>query len=168
MKGALEWGVFRDHGCMERLVAFRIQYFLHRMYDKMIWHLYCTQLMPLNSTQGYFWNAMRKEIHLSEPKHVTVEMYCKTPVAHCHITLLFIRHHSLNEHVQSVTYCFGEETRIFQQHYLTHWGRDKMVAVSQTTLLITFSWMKMLDFLLRFHWSLFLRVQLTIIQHWFR
>ena len=28
--------------------------------------------------------------------------------------------------------------------------------------------MKMLEFRLRFHWSLFLRVQLTIFQHWFR
>ena len=51
---------------------------------------------------------------------------------------------------------------------LTHWGRDNMAAVSQTTLSNAFSWMKMLEFRLRFHWSLFLRVQLTIIQHWFR
>ena len=51
---------------------------------------------------------------------------------------------------------------------LTHWGRDKMVADSQMTLLNAFYWMKMLEFRLRFHWSLFLRVQLTIIQRWFR
>ena len=51
---------------------------------------------------------------------------------------------------------------------LTHWGRDKMDAVSQTTLSKAFSWMKMLEFRLRFHWSFFLRVQLTIVQHWFR
>ena len=51
---------------------------------------------------------------------------------------------------------------------LTHWGRVKMDAVSQTTLSNAFSWMKMLEFRLRFHWSLFLRVQLTIFQHWFR
>ena len=51
---------------------------------------------------------------------------------------------------------------------LTHWGRHKMVAVSQTTLSNAFSWMKMLEFRLIFHWSVFLRVQLTIIQHWFR
>ena len=51
---------------------------------------------------------------------------------------------------------------------LTHWGRDKMAAVSQKTLSNIFSWMKMLEFRLRFHLSLFLRVQLTIIQHWFR
>ena len=36
---------------------------------------------------------------------------------------------------------------------LTHWGRHKMAAVSQTTLSNAFSWMKMLEFRLRFHWS---------------
>ena len=50
---------------------------------------------------------------------------------------------------------------------LTHWGRDKMAAVSQTTLSNAFSWVKMLEFRLRYHWSLFLRVQLTF-HHWFR
>ena len=40
--------------------------------------------------------------------------------------------------------------------------RKKMAAISQTTVLIAFSWMKMLEFRLNFHWSLFLRVQLTI------
>ena len=51
---------------------------------------------------------------------------------------------------------------------LTHWDRDKMAAISQTILSNAFSWMKMLEFQLKFHWSLFLRVQLTIFQHWFR
>ena len=51
---------------------------------------------------------------------------------------------------------------------LTHWGRDKMATVSRTTLSNVFSWMKILEFRLRFHWSLFLNVQLAIIQHWFR
>ena len=51
---------------------------------------------------------------------------------------------------------------------LTRWGRDKMAAISQTALSNTFSWMEMLEFRSKFHWSLFLRVQLTISQHWFR
>ena len=51
---------------------------------------------------------------------------------------------------------------------LTHWGRDKMAATFQTTFSNAFSWMKMYEFQLRFHWSLFLRVQLTIFQHWVR
>ena len=37
-----------------------------------------------------------------------------------------------------------------------------------TTFSNAFSWMKMYQFRLRFHWNLFLRVQLTISQHWFR
>ena len=36
-----------------------------------------------------------------------------------------------------------------------------MAAFSQTTLSIAFSWMKMLEFRLNFHWNLFLRVWLT-------
>ena len=51
---------------------------------------------------------------------------------------------------------------------LTHWGRDKMDGISQTTFWGAFSWMKMCEFRLNFHWILFLRVQLTIFQHWFR
>ena len=50
---------------------------------------------------------------------------------------------------------------------LTHWGRDEMDAISQTTCSSAFPWMKMFEFWLKFHWSLFLRVQLTIIQHCF-
>ena len=51
---------------------------------------------------------------------------------------------------------------------LTHWGRDKMDAISQKTFSSAFSWMTMLDFRLKFHWSLFLRVLSTILYHWFR
>ena len=50
---------------------------------------------------------------------------------------------------------------------LTHWGRDQIDAISQTIFSNAFSWMKVFKFRLRFHWSLFLRVQLTIFQHWF-
>ena len=51
---------------------------------------------------------------------------------------------------------------------LTHLPLDKMVAISQTTFSNAFSWMKSFVFWFEFHWSLFLRVQLTICQHWFR
>ena len=51
---------------------------------------------------------------------------------------------------------------------LTHWGRDKMDAILQTIFSNAFSWMKMLQLQLKFHWSLFPRVQLTIFQQWLR
>ena len=50
----------------------------------------------------------------------------------------------------------------------THWGWGKNDTILQTTLWNAFSWMKMFAFQLKLHWSLFLRVQLTILQHWFR
>ena len=50
--------------------------------------------------------------------------------------------------------------------WLSDWGQYKMVTISQTTFSNTFSWMKMYEFRLRFHWILFLRVQSTIFQHW--
>ena len=43
-----------------------------------------------------------------------------------------------------------------------------MDAISQTTFSNAFSWMKMCEYRLKFHWRLFPRVQLTISQHWFR
>ena len=51
---------------------------------------------------------------------------------------------------------------------LTYWGRDKMADISQTTFSNVFSSMKMFEFRLKFHWSLFLSVQLKVVQHWFR
>ena len=41
-------------------------------------------------------------------------------------------------------------------------------AILQTTYSNAISWMKMFEFWLKVHWSLFLKVQLTIFQHWFR
>ena len=43
-----------------------------------------------------------------------------------------------------------------------------MDAISQTTFSNAFSWIKMFEFRLKFHWSLFPGVQLTIFQQWFR
>ena len=57
--------------------------------------------------------------------------------------------------------------RVWAGFKLTHWGRDKMDAITQTTFSSAFFWTKMFDFWLKFHWSLILRVQSTIFKHWF-
>ena len=44
----------------------------------------------------------------------------------------------------------------------------QMAAIFQTTFSNAFSWMKIYQFRLRFHWSLLPRVKLTIIHSWFR
>ena len=51
---------------------------------------------------------------------------------------------------------------------LTHWCRGKMAAIFQTTFSYEFSWMKIFESWLKSHWSLFLRFQLTLFQHWLR
>ena len=45
---------------------------------------------------------------------------------------------------------------------------DKMAPISQTIFSDAYLWMKSSVFWLKFHWSLFLRVELTIAQHWLR
>ena len=52
--------------------------------------------------------------------------------------------------------------------FLTHWGCDKMAVILQTIFSNAFSWVKVFELWLKFHWSLFPRVQLTTCQHWFR
>ena len=69
---------------------------------------------------------------------------------------------------ESHLYLTGATAAELPRHLLTHWGRDKMAAISQTTVLNAFSWTKAYQFRLRFHWSLIPRVQITIFQHWFR
>ena len=65
--------------------------------------------------------------------------------------------------------CVGNPSdTVFTGYIFTHWGRDKMAVIFQTTFSNAFSWMKTFEFRLRFDWNLFLRFELTIFQHWFR
>ena len=57
---------------------------------------------------------------------------------------------------------------VIQTWILAHWGSDKMATISQTSSLNAFSWMQTYAFGLRLRWSLFLNIQLTILQYWFR
>ena len=65
--------------------------------------------------------------------------------------------------------CYDEIhcTKPFWDIYVfRHWGQDKMKALSETTVSNARYRMKMFEFQLIFCWSLFLRVQLTILLHW--
>ena len=50
---------------------------------------------------------------------------------------------------------------------ITRCDRDKSNATSRTTFSDACPVMKMYEYCLRFHWSLFLGFELTIFQHWF-
>ena len=81
--------------------------------------------------------------------------------------------------VQVMPWCQMAPSHYLNQCWLTitetvrnmpewHWGCDEMNNISQRTFSNIFSSVKLFEFWLTFHWNLFLRVQLTIFQHWFR
>ena len=51
---------------------------------------------------------------------------------------------------------------------LAHWGQDKMSSFHRRHFQVHFLTKKIAVFRFKFHWNLFLRVQLTISLHWFR
>ena len=95
----------------------------------------------------------------TDTKSYLVLVICNQPQSQA-IAKQFI---DTNMHSDAFINCSSTVTQV-QLDTLTHWGRDKIDAISQTTFLISFSWMKIFEFRLKFHWSLF---QLTIFQHWF-
>ena len=78
------------------------------------------------------------------------------------------RHHGLTGRWHGCPPKPGNSNLMLSIIKITHLPPDKMVTISQATLLNAFSWMKMLDVQLKFHWSLFLRVPLIMFHHWFR
>ena len=81
--------------------------------------------------------------------------------------LLGYRQWHYNEHDINGVDMIDHSILCHAQVVLTHWGQDEVVAILQV-FWNAFSWMKMYEFQLIFHWHLSLRVQLTIFQHWFR
>ena len=57
---------------------------------------------------------------------------------------------------ESMFYLFENNSEV--QLVLTHWDRDKMAAISQTTFSSAFSWMKSFESEIRFHLNMLLRV----------
>ena len=72
------------------------------------------------------------------------------------------------------TYRFSFNTLWYQKcdnlhlEILNHLPLDKLAAISQTTFSNAFSWMKIFEFQIKFHWNTFLGVWSIICQYWFR
>ena len=75
-----------------------------------------------------------------------------------------IQHKSPMWTVKEKAYRLGKRTL----DLLTYCGRDKMADILKTTLSNAFHWPKMFQLWLNFHWTMFLKFQLTINQHWIR
>ena len=86
------------------------------------------------------------------------------PLGHTMIMTSWV---GIYSHRGSLTFASGS-VKYFWRIWVKTLGRDEMAAISQTTLSDAFSGMKMYEIRLRIHWSLFLRFELTIFNHWFR
>ena len=92
--------------------------------------------------------------------NIVVEKTCLCPK--CEIESLFLNYSYINDN-----YVAGGIYR-HPNRIVNSSPPDKMAAISQTAFSDASSWMKILVFLLKFHWSLFVRVPLAITQRWFR
>ena len=103
-----------------------------------------------------------------------LKMDLKTPYAK--LRLFCFGHNMLITQIQSViTSCTNIRYTAHlwlsvrrQARTLTHLPLDKRATIPQTIVLNAFSWMKSFIFWYKFHWILFLRIQLTRTQHWFK
>ena len=139
--------------------------FFHRPLTVPLHHPNCRQMPAHVDCERVYWptRCLRSEMCLHHDGRAVLPMMSQ------HVQTAHLQRRTHSEVTVTFTQCptQAQQTgnlRRVQRHLtgirvLTHWGRDKMT---------TFSWIKTHEFLLRFHWSLFLRVQLTIFEHWFR
>ena len=123
-------------------------------------------LLPLLAAHSSYFIHMTKS---------SVMIFINFEVISCFIPLHYFKFSVAINHMSTVVHRLsptaswtGDPRDVADILPLTYWGRDKMAAISQTTLSNDFSWMKRFEFRLRFYWNLLPRVQLTIFQHWFR
>ena len=108
----------------------------------------CTRHLGMGSSPGHVTrNASMAQCKTAVSPLLTYWRYCGLALSYWYV------------HV------FLSISRVVGVKLLTHWGREKMAAISQTIFSNAFSWVELFDFPLKFHWSLFPRFQLTISQH---
>ena len=99
------------------------------------------------------WNITRQRLIYKEltPLYVSLNHICYPPYYHDPFLL------------------YGMDSCViwFTASSWTYWGRDKVDIISQTMLWNVYSSMEIFKFWLKCHWSLPIRVQLTILQHWY-
>ena len=127
--------------------------------------VYCRITIIWATEINSFWPTDVIWRHGAEPKLTQVMVCCLTVPSHylnqCWRIINGVLWHSDEGN-------FTSTHELYPQHVLTHFPLDKMAAISQTIFSDAFSWMKNFVFWLKFHWSLLLRVQLAVTQHWFR
>ena len=144
-------------------------------------------MMPLNSGYHMYsdiyciatpvsrYVSYRSWAYLTTPSSLIEAAWRKYPSVNWPLLVQIMVSRQIGGNHKQTLYIFIEENTFakwrqfrFGLIVLTNWGRGKVVAFLQTTFSNAFSWMKMHEFRLIFHWSMFLRVQLRIFQYWFR
>ena len=84
------------------------------------------------------------------------------------IYVLIIEHLNVGQKIMTNTDLSSFKCQWLSSAFITHWGRDKMATISQTTFTNAFSCIKSIVLRFKFHRNVFPVVQLAISQHWFR
>ena len=110
-----------------------------------------------------------------ECSHIGAKDYCKilllyhlsrNNVCNCHLMVrILLMLHFMNDKFPLLFGKHNPKCKMDMGETLTHLPLEKMATISKMIFSDAVSWMKSFVFLLNFHWSLFIRVQLT--QHWF-
>ena len=132
--------------------------------EPMLTRIYASQGgdIPMVSLCRCLWNVWGHLLYF----HVTNSLFiCNSPPTASNVYIVFL---AILTNPNLPTKALSVKQWTCKLLHLTHWGPDKLDAISQTTSSSAFSWMKMFELRLQFHWSLFRRVQLTIFQHWSR
>ena len=124
------------------------------------WYRMATQIYKVSLPQMFFLSYSENTDIAGKPQDFKIQNLASL-VVQADVSPVMTKL-SLWRYVVSIAICIQLESN------LTHWGRDKMDVISQTTFSNAFSWMKMFELWLKFHWSLLPKVQLTISQHWCR
>ena len=82
--------------------------------------------------------------------------------------ILQLANEEKNRGSASLALLWGNSISELMTGLINHLTLDKMATISQTVFSAAFSWMKRFVFWLKFHWSLFPRIQLITTQHCFR
>ena len=120
----------------------------------------------VSSADNLFQIPNREALH---PKYDSLDTICKRKILHVWTSLLtsILKSKYPSACVKNPTFGDSLVTAFTKRNIhvpLTHWGRDEMDNISQTTFSNAFSWIKMFEFRLKFYWSLFVRVQLKIFR----
>ena len=137
--------------------AYSLRCNLHSWTRLRYWHKKCLANLTTTNPNGHhliFSNALLKISLMFAPKGPTDN---KSSICSCN-GLVLNRRQTINRIYHDRGFSMPRDITGPQLNELTHWGRDKMAAISQTTFSIAFSSMKIFQLRLKFHWSLFLRV----------